>query len=187
MKCFAAHGSEAASLRMVAEAAGVSLGFLQHHFGTKAALIAAVDAELIAILQKAAPLTELPADPVADTSRRLTELIAEHPDAIDYLARLLIDDHQTGRDIFDLLFNIGRSQWGVLADQGLLGADFNTTWGALTPLIHVLGTLILRSHIERQLPESLASPAQLQTWEAAMDNLVRGGQLRQPPAPIGDA
>lgn len=187
MHVFAAHGSEAASLRMIADTAGVSLGQVQHHFGTKGALIEAVNQELIAIVTQAAPTPTLPPDPVADVSHRLRTLIAEHPSAIDYLARLLIDDHQTGRDLFDLLVDIGRSQWDSRRDQGgssnlLLRADLNPTWGTLNPLILVLGTLILRSHIERQLPEPLSSPTQLRTWEAAVDNLIRGGQLRQPPS-----
>lgn len=179
MKCFAAYGSEAASLRMVANAADVSIGLVQYHFGSKAALVDAVDEDLIAILVRAAPLESPAPDPVADVSHRLTTLIAEHPDAIDYLARLLIDDQQTGRRIFDLLFGIGRSQWDYLREHGVLRPDLNPTWGALNPLILVLGTLILRSHIERQLPEPLGSPTQLHTWEAAVANLIMGGQLRQ--------
>jgi hypothetical protein len=63
--------------------------------------------------------------------------------------------------------------------------ELNPTWGALNPLILVLGTLILRSHIERQLPEPLGSPDQLRTWEAAVDNLIRGGQLRHQPGTAG--
>jgi hypothetical protein len=59
-----------------------------------------------------------------------------------------------------------------------LRPDLNPTWGALNPLVLVLGTLILRSHIERKLPESLACPEQLQTWEAALNSLIWGGQLR---------
>lgn len=118
MRAFAAHGSEAASLRLIADTAGVSLGQVQHHFGTKGALIEAVDEQLIDILSRAAPLSAPPPDPVADASHRLTTLIDEHPAAIDYLARLLIDNHPTGRRIFDLLFNIGRFQWDFLRDQG---------------------------------------------------------------------
>jgi hypothetical protein len=118
-----------------------------------------------------------PADPVADVGRRLTTLIADHPDAVDYLARVLIDDQDPGRRIFDLLFDIGKSQWDYLQAQGRLRPDLNPTWGALNPLVLVLGTLILRSHIERQLPESLASPDQLQTWQAALSSLISGGQL----------
>jgi AcrR family transcriptional regulator len=178
MKCFASFGSQAAGLRLVAKTAGVSVGLVQHRFHTKAALIEAVDEELITILRSAAPLPSPPADPVADVGHRLTTLIADHPDAVDYLARVLIDDQQSGREIFDLLFDIGKSQWASLRARGSLRADLNPTWGALNPLVLVLGTLILRSHIERKLPESLGSPAQLQTWEAALNSLIWGGQLR---------
>lgn len=48
-----------------------------------------MDEELIAILRQAARFSAPTRDPVADASHRLTTLIAEHPDAIDYLARLL--------------------------------------------------------------------------------------------------
>lgn len=178
MKCFAAFGAQAAGLRLVAKTAGVSVGLVQHYFGTKGALIEAVNDELIAILRQAAPLSSPAADPVADVGYRLTTLIADHPDAVDYLARVLIDDQQTGRQIFDLLFDIGKSQWDYLQAQGSLRPDLNPTWGALNPLVLVLGTLILRSHIDRKLPESLASPDQLQTWEAALNSLIWGGQLR---------
>jgi AcrR family transcriptional regulator len=178
MKCFASFGAQAAGLRLVAKTAGVSVGLLQHHFRTKSALIEAVDQELITILRQAAPLSSPPADPVADVGHRLTTLIAEHPDAVDYLARVLIDDQHTGREIFDLLFDIGTSQWDSLQAQGSVRPDLDPTWGALNPLVLVLGTLILRSHIERKLPESLASPDQLQTWEAALNSLISGGQLR---------
>jgi AcrR family transcriptional regulator len=178
MKCFASFGAQAAGLRLVAKTAGVSVGLVQHYFGTKGALIGAVDEELIAILRQAVPLSRPAADPVADVGHRLTALIADHPDAVDYLARVLIDDQHTGRQIFDVLFDIGKSQWDYLQAQGSLRPDLNPTWGALNPLVLVLGTLILRSHIERKLPESLASPEQLHTWEAALNSLIWGGQLR---------
>lgn len=70
-------------MRMVAAAAGVSMGLVQHHFGSKAALIEAVDAELTAILRDAAPPTTPPADTVADVGQRATSLMAQHPEALD--------------------------------------------------------------------------------------------------------
>ena len=43
LKTFAMYGTSATSLRMVAAAAGVSVGLVQHHFANKAGLIKAVD------------------------------------------------------------------------------------------------------------------------------------------------
>jgi hypothetical protein len=61
-----------------------------------------------------------PSDPFADASLRITTMMAEHPDAVDYLARLLVDDQQAGRRIFDLLFGLAKSQWDHLQDQGIV-------------------------------------------------------------------
>jgi AcrR family transcriptional regulator len=181
MKCFGAFGTQATGLRLIAKTAGVSVGLLQQHFRTKAVLIEAVDEELVAILRRSAPSASAPADPFADAGYRLTTMIAEYPDAIDYLAHVLIDDQQAGRRIFDLLLELARAQWDHLADQGVVRPGVDPTWGALNPLILMLGTMILRSHIERQLPETLDSPAQLQAWESALYRLIAGGQLREPP------
>jgi hypothetical protein len=42
-----------------------------------------------------------------------------------------------------------------------------------------LGTVILRTHIERHLPEPLTSAGQLQRWQAAVNTLLRQGLFRR--------
>lgn len=83
--------------------------------------------------------------------------------------------------IFDTLLDIGRAQWTHLNRENRVRIDLDPTWGPLNPLILVLGTLILRSHIDRQLPTPLTSPPQLRIWETALNRLIENGQLRQPP------
>ena len=178
MRCFAQHGTEAASLRMVADDAGVSVGLIQHYYGSsaKAGLIEAVDAELVAILRDAAPPPIPGPDTVADLGQRATVLIAEHPEAVDYLAYLLISGAPTGQAIFDALVDIGRAQWTHLSRQGLVRTNLDPTWGPLGPLVLVLGMLILRSHVDRQLPAPLSSSSQLRAWETALNSLIQNGQ-----------
>jgi AcrR family transcriptional regulator len=180
LKTFAAHGTEAASLRVIAKAADTSVGLVQHHFGSKAGLIRAVDDYLLAVLG-AALATPLPApttDPVAEVGRRVTTLIAEHPDVIDYLCRTLLDGTTTAAVIFDGLLAIGTARWDQLRQQQRARPDLDPTWAGLNPLILVLATLLLRTHIERHLPEPLTSPTQLHRWEHAVNALIRDGQLR---------
>jgi hypothetical protein len=43
-----------------------------------------------------------------------------------------------------------------------------------------LGTLILRGHVERQLPEPLITPAQLERWQDSVNKLLREGLFRRP-------
>ena len=49
---FAEHGIRGASMRWIAEAAGVSLGLVQHHFGTKEALREAFDEAVVGAFRR---------------------------------------------------------------------------------------------------------------------------------------
>jgi hypothetical protein len=53
------------------------------------------------------------------------------------------------------------------------------TWAALNSLVLALGTLILRGHVERQLPEPFTTPAQLERWQESVNSLLREGLFRQ--------
>src|ERR1700751_2258704 len=93
LKSFATYGNSATSLRTVAAAAGVSVGLVQHHFANKAGLIKAVDDHVLALVigATAPPLAEPPADSIAEMGSRVTRMVAEQPDIVDYLGRALID------------------------------------------------------------------------------------------------
>ncbi len=58
-RSFAAHGVAATPLRVVAETAEVSIGLVQHHFHTKAALTAAVDQYVLQVVGEALEATAL--------------------------------------------------------------------------------------------------------------------------------
>lgn len=183
LKCFAARGASATSLRSVAAEAGVSLGMVQHHFATKANLIKAVDDHVLGVLAAALtrPLDETPADTIADVGNRVTSLIAGEPDVVAYAGRALTDGSALGEQVFDSLAVLGAERWRLRAEQGLTRSDLDPTWGTLNPLVLALGAWVLRAHIERHLPEPLETPAQLQRWQKATDSLLRDGQMRQEP------
>jgi AcrR family transcriptional regulator len=179
---FAAHGTSATTLRAVAAAAGVSLGLVQHHFVTKAGLIAAVDEHVLAMVVTAMtqPIEHPPADSVAEVSSRIFALFANQPDVTDYVGRALVDGSPLGRKIFDTLLNSGLTRWQRRVERGETRPDLDVTWAALNSLVLALGTISLRMHIDRHLPEPLTTPAQLQRWLAAADALLREGLFRRP-------
>lgn len=183
LKCFAARGASATSLRAVAAEAGVSLGLVQHHFDTKANLIKAVDDHVLGVMATALakPIPEPPADSITDVGNRVTSLIADEPDVVAYVGRALTDGSGLGREVFDALADIGAERWQVRAEQGLTRPDLDPIWGTLNPLILALGAWVLRAHIERHLPEPLETPTQLQRWQNATDSLLREGQMRDLP------
>lgn len=180
LKCFAARGTSATSLRSVAAEAGVSLGLVQHHFATKANLIKAVDDHVLGVMAAAMakPLPEPPADTITEVGNRVTSLIASEPDVVAYVGRALTDGSSLGEQLFDSLAAIGAERWRVRAEQGLTRPDLDPIWGTLNPLVLALGAWVLRSHIERHLPEPLETPTQLQRWQIATDSLLRDGQMR---------
>jgi AcrR family transcriptional regulator len=179
---FATHGTSGTSLRAVATAAGVSVGLVQHHFGTKAGLIQAVDDHALGVVIAAIaePIPAPPADSIAEMGNRVTRMIAEHPDIVDYVGRALIDGSPLGTTIFDTLAAFGIARWQQRDERAETRQDIDITWAALNSLVLALGSLILRSHLERHLPEPLATPDQLERWQASVNTLLREGLFRRP-------
>jgi AcrR family transcriptional regulator len=180
LRSFATYGASATSLRTVAEAAGVSVGLVQHHFANKAGLVKAVDDHVMAVVVEtiAQPISAPPADSIAEMGGRVTRIIAEHPDVVDYVGRALIDGSPLGTTIFDTLVAFGMVRWNQRKERGELRPEVDVTWAALNSLVLALGTMIMRGHVERQLPEPLTTPAQLQRWQDSVNSLLREGQYR---------
>jgi len=181
LKSFATQGSSGTSLRAVAAAAGVSLGLVQHHFATKAGLIKAVDDYVLAmvITHITKPVPDTTSDSVAEIGDRVTGMILELPDIVDYVGRALVDGRPVGYMIFDALLNSGTARWNQRGERGETRPGLDLTWAAVNSVVLALGTFILRGHIERNLPEPLTNPAQLQRWHASVTMLLREGLLQR--------
>jgi len=177
LKSFATKGAAATSLRSVAADAGVSLGLVQHHFATKAGLIKAVDDYVLSVVIDvvARPATPHPRDSIADMGSRVTTLLLEHPDVVDYFGRALIDGSELGVTIWDTLAAFGMARWNARKENGEARPDIDVTWAALNSLVLALGTLIVRDHIERQIPGAFSSPEQLERWQESVNTLLREG------------
>jgi AcrR family transcriptional regulator len=181
LRSFATYGASATSLRTVAEAAGVSIGLVQHHFANKAGLVKAVDDYVLGVVIAiiAQPMPGPPADSLNEMGNRVTQIVAEHPDVVDYFGRALIDGSPLGAMIFDTLLGSGTARWHQRSERGETRPDVDLTWAAINSLVLALGTLILRTHVERHLPEPLATPAQLERWEASVNTLLCNGLFRR--------
>lgn len=183
LKSFATKGASGTSLRSVAADAGVSLGLVQHHFETKAGLIKAVDDYVmgVVIAVVAQPVTAPHAkDSIADMGSRVTTLLLEHPDVVDYFGRALIDGSQLGITIWDTLAAFGMARWTTRKESGEARDDIDVTWAALNSLVLALGTLIVRGHIERQIPDAFKSPEQVDRWQKSVNTLLREGLFPHP-------
>ncbi len=186
LSCFGLRGIAATPLRTVAECAEVSIGLVQHHFRTKAALTAAVDQYVLQVVGEALQPTKLPEPPndgLDEAGRRLTALMLERPDVMTYVGRVLAEGGAFGSVIFDGLVGISAGQGDQFGDHGTLRPDLDPDWGVLNPLILRIGAIILHPYIELYLGKSFFSEPQLRRWDTAVTSLIRRGQFLQPNGP----
>lgn len=187
IRCFAAQGISATTMRAIAEAAGVSHGLVQHHFGNKAGLIAAVDNYVLRVFGEALesnplPVPTEPADDFKSLGGRFSKLIHDHPNVVDYVGRALSEGNNIGVVIFDGLLQISIRQRDTFAAAGLTRPDIDPDYAALNPLILRLGAIMLRSHIARHIDGAFTTPAELRRWDAAVTAMIRHGQFTSDPA-----
>jgi AcrR family transcriptional regulator len=184
---FSTHGIAATSLRMVAETAEVSIGLVQHYFGTKAALRDDVDQYVLRVVGEALEPTVMPgppADGLNEAGRRLIELMAAKPKVMAYLGRALAEGREFGGVIFDGLVRISAAQRDQFVQRGMTRSDLDPDWAALNPLILRVGAIILHPYIERYLGEEFFTQPQLRRWDAAVTDLIRVGQLQNQQEPV---
>lgn len=187
MACFAARGVAGTSLRTIADTAEVSVGLIQHYFGSKARLIAAIDEHVLEVFGLLLEEPEsVPQDDPMPFRGGTARLFIEHPDVVDYVARVLTEEGPTGATIFDGLVKISALQGETFAARGMTRSDLDPVWSVLNPVLLRIGASVLRRHVERHIPGPLYSPDQTLRWDLATTNLIRHGQLRPDPEPTED-
>ena len=151
LKHFAEDGYERATIRGIAQTAGVSPGLLRHHYGSKEALREACDSYVLEILRRInSRLLHDPSDSAA-TRHELKPFQR-------YLARALADGSTTGGAIFDEMVTM-TEQWLARADDDRsdppavdrrIRAAVVTAMAAGIPLLH--------EHVSRELGTDMFAP-----------------------------
>ena len=116
------------------------------------------------------------------TSEPNLRALRRDPDVADYVGRALVDGSPLGITIFDTLLGIGLARW---TDAGRTGRDsprHRSDVGRDQLADARVGHHQACGHVERQLPEPLTTPAQLQRWLASVTTLLREGLFRRPDA-----
>lgn len=125
LQLFAAKGAQATSMRDIASAAGVSIGLVQHHFGTKSDVRDAIDTYVTGIVADAIEYADSAGSTAGarstDSAGIMRDLVADQPIPMTYLARAVADRHSAALSTFDDLV----AAFGVSTTaQGLAGALF---------------------------------------------------------------
>lgn len=151
-------GFEAASLRAIAQTAGVSPALIVHHFGDKNGLRAACDAHVTAMFTNEDGQTEDAAFTIESLRAALGAPDAYGP-ALDYLVRMLSEDSETADRIFDRILHGTQNMTRAQESAGVIRAQADPDGTALVLTLFGLAPLLLRRQFARALGEERLTPA----------------------------
>ncbi|MEO5875588.1 MAG: TetR/AcrR family transcriptional regulator [Streptosporangiaceae bacterium] len=153
---FAEYGFARATIRGIAQSAGVSLGLVRHHFGSKEALRQACD-EYVMEATRQYNQQSLAGGPPDEAAFAAASRSAMHP-LFRYVARALIDGSVTAANMFDEMVGM-TEQWLVRRDQDRGEpplADARSRAALITAM--AVGIPLLHEHLSRALATDIFGP-----------------------------
>ena len=158
VELFGAHGFDRTSIRMIADAAGVSPAAVLHHFGDKLSLRRECDTHVLRAFTEDADLAGSPT--VASIQAALADADAYGP-ALDYLARMLADDSDAADVLFDGLMDGTLRMLDEQRQAGIVRSASDPEGTALLLTVFGLAPLVLARQFARRLGETRLTPAAL--------------------------
>lgn len=164
LSLFAERGFDAVTVRDISKACDVSVGLINHHFGSKEGLREAVDLHVMAQFEEA--LTILPgedgpegADPEAvNVTDWVDDWIARHEEGsavlFGYFRRALLDDSEWGARIFKRFYAIAQNTVTRLDAHGAIRPDVDRLWLPFLMIYLELGTTLLDPYIRQVMGKS---------------------------------
>lgn len=182
LELFAAKGPDAATVREIAAAAGVSPALVLHHFGSKAGLREAVDAHVAEALEhllEVGGTRDVAADLARGDGRSLAAAFAElFPPGSPvpaYLRRLLLSSDPAGIALFRRWLAATEQLLDALGGLGLTAPSADPEVLAAFLLANDLAVVLLRDHIHDALGFDPLSPAGLRRWGDQVTSVYANG------------
>ena len=163
MAMFAERGFDGVTVRDISAQAGVSVGLINHHFGSKEGLREAVDVYFISQFEEV--VTEQRPRPEETKSRGLDAIVDWTEDWIGrhigdwdvskaYMRRALFDGSEWGESLFFRFYQVVRTTVDRADADGRLREDVDRLWLPLLIMYMELGTLLLEPYVEKVLGRS---------------------------------
>jgi len=188
---FAEHGFEGATIRGIAEVAGVSPGLVQHHFGSKEGLRKACDDAVLELVRRKIAATQ---DGEITNPGFLAALYAAAPPLVRYLARALVDRSPAAATLMDEVVAGAESYLTATWPDRFPSGSQRTRDAAAVLVAQSAGTIVLHEHVARQMDleawTDIVSPriglAQLDVYEAIGEAVASGfgDRLREAAAEV---
>jgi AcrR family transcriptional regulator len=165
----------------------VTAGLVRHHFGTKDALIAAVDAQVHELLQAtldralAAFEGAEPTDAVATFQSAISGALRDQATLREYVARRLTSDSEAGQQIFVAFVALVDAGLRRLRDAGRMRDDVDHTGSVVTVVHLILGPVLLARRWSALAGVDSFDPVVYEPGERNAHQVLGGGMFLTPP------
>ncbi len=179
---FAEHGVAATTIRGVATAAGVSPSLVQHHFGTKSGLRAAVDAYVIDQVTASFGTTiedGAPEDIAERAGRRITDFIAANPIVFRYLVQALLAGDDDAVELFRFVVRLSAEPFERLSRRGIMHRDLDIEWAAIFVVFVNFAPVLLEHALDELLGHGVLTDAGLERFRKATTAMFTQGLFTQ--------
>lgn len=156
---FARDGYDGASLRRIAQEAGVSPALIVHHFGDKNALRAECDDYVVSVFIDEDH--DLIVAPTRDRIRTALNDLERYGPYLDYLARMLADGSAAADRLFDSFLANTRDVLDEQKAAGMLEPMSDPEMTIMLLTLMGLAPVVMRAQIARALGTDQLSPAGL--------------------------
>lgn len=153
LELFATNGADATSMRAISSRAGVTVGLITHHFGTKAGLIQAVEDDLLDGIQRAIAYKESDATidgVVKKLDQRLLDHIDANPLVAAYLRRMmLIEGNGAGSDLTERFTRMALRQIKDLRRRGIASTSREPEDQVMQVMLVQLGQVLMQPFVDQ--------------------------------------
>ena len=180
MRLFAERGFAGVGLREIAAAAGVSLGLIRTHFGSKDGLRQAIDA-YVADEIKTLYATVLEHSGTAALDRAVEDAvdwITRDRDALMYARMALMEKTPGSQALFDELLAIMRQFVDLNARRGFLQPNVDRDWAAIYMVFDFIGPAIIEPFAKVAFGKSMYSRSMIARRNAFMKRMLTRGFLK---------
>ena len=163
---FARDGVPATTLRGVAADAGVSVGLVAHHFGSKEGLRRAVDHYVVSLFRE--KLAAFDSAQSGSAMSAMINAVQENMSVVRYLSRAFLDETPEAAALFDDLVALTESLLAEGERAGMVQPSTDPRMRAAMLTTWDLGGLMLSEHFSRAVGTSVLEHEGLERWTRAL-------------------
>lgn len=186
MELFAQRGFDSVTTRDIAAAANVSVGLINHHYGSKEGLRQAVDEYFIERFERfygdeaGRVEDKAPRDVVRSVDQWVAGIAEEWPVFCRYFRRALLEETPWGAKLFKRYFDIVRASIDRMDAQGRIRPDVDRLWLPFLFMFLETGTLLMDPYIKQILGQSGFEPDLWRRRYRAYGDMIARGVYTQP-------